>query len=89
MQNMSAPRPPHVSLLASTQVPEQCNVSALRAPSDNSPGPLGGWMIAAGMTNGNVLLYDARERGVSAVHKMMRLRNYVVDLFFPEVCAAE
>ncbi|CAM9821629.1 unnamed protein product [Ectocarpus sp. 13 AM-2016] len=66
------------------EVPEQCNVSALRAPSDNSPGPLGGWMIAAGMTDGNVLLYDARERGVSAVHKMMRLRNYVVDLFFPE-----
>ncbi|CAM9877753.1 unnamed protein product, partial [Ectocarpus fasciculatus] len=66
------------------QVPEQYSVSALRAPSDNSASPLGGWIIAAGMTDGNVLLYDARERGVSAVHKMMRLRNYVVDLFFPE-----
>ncbi|CAM9288968.1 unnamed protein product, partial [Hapterophycus canaliculatus] len=66
------------------EVPEGSAVSALRAPTDNSPGPLGGWVMAAGMTDGEVMLYDAREKGQSTVSKLLKLHSWVLDLYFTD-----
>ncbi|CAM9372062.1 unnamed protein product [Scytosiphon promiscuus] len=66
------------------EVPEGSAVSALRAPTDDSPGPLGGWVMAAGMTDGEVLLYDAREKGQSTVSRMLKLQGWVLDVYFTD-----
>lgn len=79
------------------QVPESIDsrhqdsvVTALGAAPDVGSGPLSGWVMAAGTTDGQMLLFDARERGQQTVQRLKGHREHgqgvwVIDLYFTAV----
>lgn len=62
-------------------------ITALGAAPDVGGSPVsGGWVMAAGTGDGQLVLFDARERGQQAVQQMKGHKgNWVVDVYFTVV----
>ena len=61
-------------------------VTALGAAPDDAGSALNGWVMAAGTNDGQVLLFDARERGQQTVQRMKGHKGvWVVDVYFTAV----
>lgn len=93
---LQVPHPHHPACIEYMQVPEPVEnlsfhrdtvVTALGAAPDDAGSALsGGWVMAAGTNDGQVLLFDARERGQQTVQRMKDHKGvWVVDVYFTAV----